>query len=631
VAGVELVGVEVAGVELAGVELAGADAVGGKVVGVDVVGVEVVGVDAVRADAVGGKVVRVDVAGGVVVVAGDAAAGGAAPGRSLEVTGVAAPDVPDRGTGASPLPIASAGATEASGGLGAAAGADRSSRVAIATPPTRITAPSAPITSALARRALVRRTGGAGLIGGELGSWPGEACVADGPAGSPGPATSVGPARIAPPLVGPVLGPAVPATSASSAAASASASGNRAAGAVASPRAITPHSSASAGSGGRRSPTNAISPARSMSGGGRRPATASEGDTQRVLIDAGIGGRAGSLLGRHVRGRAGDVAARGHDHAAILARRGARDVVVGPGRVGRVIPIRRARSDRQAEVGDPDATVGAEQQVRRLDVAVDEAAGVGSREAAGGLRVEPDQHAPVGVRAGTTGEGVAGHELGGDEHLAVELADIVHREHVRMADPREGASLAEQARAFRGIGEPVGPHELHGDLAVELRIPGRPDLAHAAGGDPAIELVAADLAGRGCVVQPGRRGSRCEGPEPGDHGGAVLAAVDVGLEPRERVLAERTLDHADELVLVGAPGHADRGHASAASSSGTASSGARSTRDRLRSIRLSAARTTLSSASGVTPSASASWRRVASTSSARACASVRATVARWTE
>ena len=203
-------------------------------------------------------------------------------------------------------------------------------------------------------------------------------------------------------------------------------------------------------------------------------------------------------------------------------------------------------ADRESEVGDAHAAVGAEQEVRGLDVAVDQTGGVRGGEPAGGLGVEADERAPVVARADARRERVAGDELGREEHLAVDLADVVDREHVRVGEAGEGAGLAEQALALLAVIRTVGPYQLDRDLAVELGIPGGPHLAHAAGGDPAVELVAPDAA---------RLPRAADRAEPREHGSAGLALRDVGLDRTERGLGERALDEANELVFARAGGH----------------------------------------------------------------------------
>ena len=118
-----------------------------------------------------------------------------------------------------------------------------------------------------------------------------------------------------------------------------------------------------------------------------------EGQPQRVDVGAGVA-LAAEPLGRHVAERAQDVAGLGQ---AVVLRLG------------------------QAEVGDPDDARVVEQQVRRLDVAVDDAAGVGVgqplRRLAADLRHAPEERrarrpesvdVETGAPPGSTAEGPGG-------------------------------------------------------------------------------------------------------------------------------------------------------------------------------------------------------------------------------
>ena len=96
-----------------------------------------------------------------------------------------------------------------------------------------------------------------------------------------------------------------------------------------------------------------------------------EGQAQRIDIGAGVA-TALESLGRHVSDRAHDVAGTGQ--------------VAVAGDLG------------QAEVGDPDRAVGVEQEVRRLDVAVEDAVLMGIIECLGHLETDP-RHAPAYCRA----------------------------------------------------------------------------------------------------------------------------------------------------------------------------------------------------------------------------------------
>jgi len=63
-----------------------------------------------------------------------------------------------------------------------------------------------------------------------------------------------------------------------------------------------------------------------------------------------------------------------------------------------------------------------------------------------------------------------------------EIFDAVDRADVRMVERRQQACFIE-ARPSIGIGEPHLRQDLDGDVAIERRIAGAIDLAHAAGAE----------------------------------------------------------------------------------------------------------------------------------------------------
>ncbi len=77
-------------------------------------------------------------------------------------------------------------------------------------------------------------------------------------------------------------------------------------------------------------------------------------------------------------------------------------------------------------------------------------------------------------------EGTAVDVLHGDEGPAVLVADLVDLAHRRVVDPRLGARLAKQPLDQDRV---VVAQVLEGDVALEIRVPGLEDLAHAAGAD----------------------------------------------------------------------------------------------------------------------------------------------------
>ncbi len=199
-----------------------------------------------------------------------------------------------------------------------------------------------------------------------------------------------------------------------------------------------------------------------------------------------VGGRPGllgpaRLLGGHVAGRAED------RPAARL------------GRVG-LQPLD------QPEVGDLGRPVAREQDVGRLDVAVDDPAAVGH------------VHGP-GQRLDDPGRVLDGLRLGGDplrqaapiEELqreigqAVVLADLEDLDDVRVVDGGDGAGLGLEAGQVAGSRAGAGEDHLERDQAVEPGLPRLVDDPHAALAQHPQDLVAGDPR-QGDIASPGRSG-----------------------------------------------------------------------------------------------------------------------------
>ena len=107
-----------------------------------------------------------------------------------------------------------------------------------------------------------------------------------------------------------------------------------------------------------------------------------------------------------------------------------------------------ARGTGDAEIGDADRLVGREEEIRRLDVAVDDPAGVCDVERSARL-VEPAERLLLPGRAGpeALGERAPGRVLHDDEGEPVlVLADVVDRDDERLAgQARRHLSLAHEA------------------------------------------------------------------------------------------------------------------------------------------------------------------------------------------
>ena len=210
------------------------------------------------------------------------------------------------------------------------------------------------------------------------------------------------------------------------------------------------------------------------------------------------------LLGRHEGRRAHDRSVFGQRRRQRMARGRRRR-----GQVGRRGLAATLEGD-QPEVGHLHPTIPADEQVGRLDVAMNEADRVCGGEPAPGIEEGGDDLAsarplvlePLGHRR-------ALDEPHGDEHLPAFVADVVDGDHVRMRQARHRLRLAEQALAARAHDRSA--QDLERDLAIELRVVGGVDGRHAAFAEHIEDEIAADgppdgkrTMGAGRAAQVGR-------------------------------------------------------------------------------------------------------------------------------
>ena len=191
-----------------------------------------------------------------------------------------------------------------------------------------------------------------------------------------------------------------------------------------------------------------------------------EHHAEREQIGARIDFVAARLLRRHV----GDGADRGAGHAREVFGRAA-------SRAARRVPARAAvlrRQLREAEVEHLHRAAAGQEDVRRLDVAMQDAFGVRGVERVGDLRRDVE-HLPQIERPPRqlAIERLAVEQLHREIQLALVLVEAVDRADVRMIERRRGARLAAEAFDRFFAGGVAGRQHLQRDLAAELQCPGR--------------------------------------------------------------------------------------------------------------------------------------------------------------
>ena len=160
-----------------------------------------------------------------------------------------------------------------------------------------------------------------------------------------------------------------------------------------------------------------------------------------------------------------------------------------PARVS-CVAVSPALDLREAEVEDFHLARRRQHQVRRFQIAVDDAGRVSGVERVGHLR---DQAGDLGHRQRTAGEAsgerfslVVRHR---DERLAGVVADLVDRRDVRMIERAGRAGLPQQSGGGVRMAGGFRREELERDPALEVRILGQIHRPHPAGADVAEDPV----------------------------------------------------------------------------------------------------------------------------------------------
>jgi hypothetical protein len=171
-----------------------------------------------------------------------------------------------------------------------------------------------------------------------------------------------------------------------------------------------------------------------------------------------------------------------------------------------VVGVERRSQLGEAEVEDLDPAVSGQEEVLRLEVAVDDPLVMGGRETARDLgRVVEGSCRGEGTPPQPPPQGLAFEQLEDDEWCPVVLASVEDHEDVGMVQCARGLRLLREAPLTIGITQPVLVQDLDGDLAGEAGIAGAVDLAHPSRTERREDLVGPDA---GSLRQ--RHGERSE-------------------------------------------------------------------------------------------------------------------------
>jgi len=240
-------------------------------------------------------------------------------------------------------------------------------------------------------------------------------------------------------------------------------------------------------------------------GAGRGGAMPARGSPVGQVQAAPQGEPQRAAQGEHVRGRA-----QGGALAQALFGRHVGGGAVDPLGSGEGGVLRRDGQPEVAHIGDPGTVRAALQQdVGRLQVPVDEAQAVGGVDRAGHLDQDLDARVHAQV-AGGVGQGRAAHQLHGDPGRPLGAVHVIDLADVRVVHPALGLGFAQEPDHAVRV---QAAQDLQGDGALQYRIPGLPDFAHAALAQERAQHIASGP--RGGRVEPGG----AQGGSVGGHGG----------------------------------------------------------------------------------------------------------------
>ena len=146
------------------------------------------------------------------------------------------------------------------------------------------------------------------------------------------------------------------------------------------------------------------------------------------------------------------------------------DVLGGPeDHAGRRDPDRRVGCTRDPEVDHPHVPVPVDEDVGRLDVAMDDAALVGGLQRTGHVDddAERDVERQTAVALEDALQILPVDELHDDEVDALVRAGVVDRRDIRVVKRGRGTSLLAEPRNELGIGCEAGTEDLHRHAAIE--------------------------------------------------------------------------------------------------------------------------------------------------------------------
>ena len=311
-----------------------------------------------------------------------------------------------------------------------------------------------------------------------------------------------------------------------------------------------------------------------------------ERDAEGVDVAAGVRGRAAEDLGRDVGEGADDRPRRGQ---IVLgprlypppSRPLSPEIIVLGDRVVALAGGAEIVDPDQAKVDHHHPTVVADEDIARLDVAVDEPSRVGRGDPLAGLMKDLEDLTPTPrLRLEPLLEGhpldVVHHQ---EEVLAVGV-DVVDLDDVGMGEAGEPVGLAEEATAAtleapRATAAAVQQLERH--LSAELAVMGQVDGSHAAGADVLLDYVAADprrhrhLAEEvAAEVGAERVARRCRGPAAREERAQIVVVIVVAVDAGRIVEAAAVLLFFKVSSSGGriAPGRIGLGHRSSASAPG---------------------------------------------------------------